>query len=293
YFTPNQIFFMLAAFRIEALKAQGLLSKYDWFVTRSVATTRSVAELAARAGLPSADVRVGFKYMGTFAEWAENRKDPAETFISPAGNSILLGANPRPLIMCEESGGAIFGGTKPLSSKAATRSMLALREKDGMQIAALALSLAAHLYNSGRPFADYYCDNIAQANIKHRYFNRRDLSLYDESLTGAERQSAREEGIARRDRVMKYFNDLARKFASGKPPGALQEDLNSKLPSNGASLPLPTRICDVGDGTLLEFEPYWCVIRASGTDAVLRYYIEGQNRQDVADALNSFTTLQI
>jgi phosphomannomutase len=292
YFTPNQIFFMLAAYRIEALKKAEPLREYNWFVTRSVATTRSVAELAAKAGLPSADVRVGFKYMGTFAEWAESRKDPAEPFISPTGERVVLGGNPRPLIMCEESGGAIFSGTDLLWNKSATRSMLALREKDAMQVGALALSLAAHLYNSNGSFASFYCDAIAENDIKDKYFDRRDVRLYDESLLGTERQTAKQAGVKKRDSVMAFFRNLAEKFASN-PIDDVQNELNSRLPSNDAVMPRPRKICDVGDGTLLEFETFWCVIRASGTDAVLRYYIEGATKEGVEVALKSLISMRV
>jgi phosphomannomutase len=293
YFTPNQIFFMLAAFRIMALRKTGQLRDYDWFVTRSVATTRSVAELAAKAGLPSADVRVGFKYMGTFAEWAESRKDPAEPFISPTGERVVLGANPRPLIMCEESGGGIFSGADLLWNRSTTRGMLALREKDAMQIGALALSLAAHLYNSGRSFADFYCDTIVASSIRYKYFDRRDVRLYDESLVGAERQIARREGIAKRDRVIEFFADLAREFASGSGIDGIYDKLCSRLSPNEERLPHPRRVCNVGDGTLLEFAAFWCVIRASGTDAVLRYYIEGETKQDVELSFRSLVSIQV
>jgi phosphomannomutase len=292
YFTPNQIFFMLAAYRIQALKRDGLLEKFDWFVTRSVATTRSVSELAASAGMPAAEVRVGFKYMGTFAEWAENRKTADEAFTTPSADRIVLGANPRPLIMCEESGGAIFGGTKLLKDRSGARAMLALREKDGMQIASLALSLAARLYNSGGSFAGFYCDTIVENNIRHRYFGRQDVRLYDESLLGAERQTAKQQGISKRDRVTEYFRTLAQSSAA-KSPDSIRDDLNSRLPQNETALPRPTRICFVGDGTLVEFDNFWCVIRASGTDAVLRYYIEGANKAETDSALKSLIALNI
>jgi len=36
-----------------------------------------------------------------------------------------------------------------------------------------------------------------------------------------------------------------------------------------------------GDGTLIEFDGLWWQLRASGTDAVLRYYAEGKLREEV------------
>jgi phosphomannomutase len=291
YFTPNQIFFMLTAYRIFALKKAGLLNEYDWFITRSVSTTHALDELAALENIPVADVRVGFKYMGTFAEWIENRADANESFVTPTGNEVRLDARPRPLIMCEESGGAIFGGTDFLWDKTHTRGLLTLREKDGMQFALFTLSLAAFLHNSGQSFADFYCEKMTNHDIKNKYFNRRDVLLYDESLVGAERQAAKKAGITRRDKVMAFFKDLAERFASSG--GDIDNAINSRRADGDKPLPLPKKICYVGDGTLIECETFWCVIRASGTDAVLRYYFEGINKQEIDAAQESLVRLRI
>lgn len=293
YFTPNQIFFMLTAYRIFALKKADLLNKYNWFITRSVSTTHALDELASLENIPVADVRVGFKYMGTFAEWVENRDNFNEPFVTPTGNSVTLGEKPRPLIMCEESGGAIFGGTDLLWNKSHSQSMLTMREKDGMQLALFALSLAAFLHNSGQSFADFYCERIERNGIKNKYFNRRDILLYDESLVGAERQAAKQAGINKRDHVMAYFQDLAERFAGGESLDKIGDEINSKLSEGNKPLPRPTKICFLGDGTLIECEPFWYVIRASGTDAVLRYYIEGSDREELDAAQESLINMRI
>jgi phosphomannomutase len=293
YFTPNQIFFMLTAYRVFTMKQDGILNDYDWFLTRSVSTTHAVDELAALENIPVAEVRVGFKYMGTFAEWVESRTDVNTPFVSPTGKRVVLGERPRPLIMCEESGGAIFGGTELLWNKSHARGLLTMREKDGMQIALFALSLAAFLHNSSQSFADFYCDRITKNNIKHRYFTRRDVRLYDESLTGAERQAAKQAGITKRDQVMDFFQSLAERFASGESIDKIGDEINSRVARGDKPLPRPAKLCYVGDGTLIEFDITWCVIRASGTDAVLRYYIEGSDKEEIEAIQKSLTNMQI
>lgn len=293
YFTPNQIFFMLTAYRVFALKESGLLSKYDWFITRSVSTTHGLDELAALEDIPVAAVRVGFKYMGTFAEWVESRVDVNDPFITPTGVQVRLGHKPRPLIMCEESGGAIFGGTDLLWNKHHTKGLLTMREKDGMQLALFTLSLAAHLHNSGSSFADFYCQRVSRNRIKNRYFNRRDVLLYDESLVGAERQAAKDAGMLKRDHVMIFFQGLAERFASGESLDKIGDEVNSRLAAGDKPLPHPKKICYLGDGTLIECEPFWYVIRASGTDAVLRYYIEGKDKQELDAAQKSLVNMRI
>jgi phosphomannomutase len=45
------------------------------------------------------------------------------------------------------------------------------------------------------------------------------------------------------------------------------------------------RVFWAGDGTYIDFGTMWFELRASGTDAVLRFYIEGKDREFL-DTLN-------
>ena len=293
YFTPNQIFFMLTAFRLAAMKASGLLSQHDWFVARSVSTTRAIRELAAAAGLTSIETRVGFKYMGTLAAWIEQRSDASEQFVTPSGNAVSVGPDARALMMCEESGGAICGGPALLMNKGGTRGILALREKDGMQLGLLTLGLAASLHNRRSSFAEYYEDLIREFNIYHKHFTRRDVTLYDESLTGAERQAAKDRGIQKRDRVMSFLFGLCQGEPSRCDAEQVKRELNARLAAGSQPFPAPSHVCAIGDGVLVEFSTFWFVVRASGTDAVLRYYIEGGVKAEVEGFLSSLVNLAV
>jgi phosphomannomutase/hydroxymethylpyrimidine pyrophosphatase-like HAD family hydrolase len=298
YFSPNQIFFMLTAYRISILKEAGLLNAYDWFITPSISTSRSLGELAAKENIPVAQVRVGFKYVGTFSEWLENRTGPNEPFINAIGDKIYIGKKPRALIMCEESGGAVFGGTEFLMNERGSSGMIALREKDGFQFGLMTLSLATHLYNSNRSFADYYCRLIEEHNIQNRFFNRKDVRLYDESLTGPEREKTKADGEEKRDRVMDFFRGLAKQASAGKSLDEIHDEISLKLADGDKSLPKPKRVCVVGEGkllegTLMEFDDFWFLIRASGTDALLRYYIEGKDKDEIKAYQRAFINLRI
>lgn len=293
YFTPNQLFFMLTAYRISVLKEAGLLDAYDWFVTPSISSSRSIGELAAQENIEVVYVRVGFKYMGNFSEWLETRSDSNEPFINALGEKVYFGKKPRALIMCEESGGAVFGGTETLMNKSGSKRLIALREKDGMQFGLMALSLATHLYNSKRSFADYYCGLIEEYNIQHRFFNRKDVRLYDESLTRTELQKAKSDGEKTRDITMDFFMKLA-----GKPLDEIRDEINSRLADAERAIPRPKRACIVGEGKLLEgmlmeFDDFWFLIRASGTDALLRYYIEGKNKGEIESYQELLINLRI
>ena len=45
--------------------------------------------------------------------------------------------------------------------------------------------------------------------------------------------------------------------------------------------------------TFVEFDSLWFELRASGTDAVLRYYMEGRDPELVAELNEAFTRLKI
>jgi phosphomannomutase len=83
-------------------------------------------------------------------------------------------------------------------------------------------------------------------------------------------------------------------FASleDRPPQEVAAELQRRLP-DGVALPPVTRCFHAGDGTLLELEDQWFELRASGTDAVLRYYMEGEDADRVAALNQAFTRLDI
>jgi phosphomannomutase len=195
--------------------------------------------------------------------------------------------------MCEESGGAVFGGIQPLRNRSGSRSILALREKDGMQIAVIALSLACHLFHRGKSFAEYYCDLVTENNIRNKYYRRRDVLLYNESLTGEERSIAMAEGLQKRDRIMVFFFNLINQAKSGAPLAAICQEINSRLPKDAYILDGLQKLCDVGDGVYMDFDEFWCLIRPSGTDAVVRYYIEGKDRDKIERVLDAFVKAHV
>jgi len=77
-----------------------------------------------------------------------------------------------------------------------------------------------------------------------------------------------------------FFAGLA-----GRPAAEVACELRGRLPA-GTDLPDVVRCFDAGDGTLIEFAGQWFELRASGTDAVLRYYMEGLDPAGVG-AINS------
>lgn len=299
YFKPNQLYFLLTALRLEAMHETGELARADWIVATTWPTSRSLGELAEAfnrrhgASLRTFRVPVGFKHFAALVGDLEAQlleADAGEAVTSAVdvtGRPTLFGPRPRLAIMAEESGGAAMGPRDWLESRHGGARSLAPKEKDGMQVGVLALALAARLHLAGESFAGWYLDRLDHYGIVHRFYERRDVVLADESLRGPEREAARAAGNARKTATVEFFRSLEE-----LAPAAAGAALAARLPA-GASLPAVERAFWAGDGTLVEFAGAWFQLRASGTDAVLRYYAEGSDRGRVAALLDALTGLRI
>jgi len=296
YFKPNQIYFLLTAAKIDALEAAGELSDFNWIVATTYPTSRSIGEVAqvvsARGGaqLGTFQVPVGFKYFAALVTSLEEQI-AAETAVCGAtdvtGIKTEFGAKPRLLIMAEESGGAAMGPAEPMKSKSGQRTSLAAKEKDAMQIGVMALCLAARLHRQERSWAAFYLDLLEQYDVTWRFYERRDITLFDEALKGTARDEAKEAGNRLKEATVATFAAL-----EDRDPADVTRELLDRLPA-GTELPAVQRCFHAGDGTFLELEGIWFELRASGTDAVLRYYMEGEDQAKVAGLNKSFTEMRI
>lgn len=290
YLTPNQLYLLLLDYRIGLLRKSGLLEKYSWFVGTTFPSAMAIEELAEKEGLPTIRVPVGFRNLGDLCRSVEEKMGQPQVFTTLTGQKITLGPAPRALILCEESGGAALGGPELMSSRSGRQNFLALREKDGMQLALLAWAMAAALRQAGNSMAARFCDLMEQRGIQYRHSARLDVSLYNEALTGDELKRAKSAGIETRDRVVAFFKEAAAAISqdSGK-----KEDVWKKVAGagglGGISLPTIQRAAWVGDGSLFEMEGARLVVRASGTDALIRYYVEATSPEKF-DLLRNFTS---
>ena len=232
---------------------------------------------------------VGFKYFGEVAEQIEGQIEEGKEDIivhTPTNETISVGKNPRILIMAEESGGAAMGGTRIAVSKNGMKKSIALKEKDGFQIGLATMALAARLFFEKRSFAQFYQESIEKNEIEYRFYERLDITLYDENLPSDELAAAKQEGISRRDNVVSFFKGLIK-----KPAEEVFTLLKNKMPDQ--ELPPVKDITWAGDGTLIDFEGMWWEIRASGTDAILRYYIEGRDLEKIKAVNRAFSEIDI
>ncbi len=296
FFKPNQIYFMLTALKIQSLEEAGELGNYNWIVASTFPTSMSIGEVAttfnkrAGAALATYRVPVGFKYFASLVGDLEKQLADGSSATSATdvtGVKTIFGPKPRLLMMAEESGGAAMGPAEPVSSRTGLRTSLAAKEKDAMQIGLMSLCLGARLHLQGGSFAAYYLQLLQEFETRYRFYERRDVTLFDESLKGTERDQAKEAGNARKEATVAFFGSL-----EGKDPAEVMRVLADLLPE-GTYLPEIKRVFHAGDGTFIEFEDQWFELRASGTDAVLRYYMEGRYQEKVADLNAAFEGMRV
>jgi len=288
YFKPNQIYFLNAALKLEMLARSGELFEYDYLIGTTYPTSRSISELAevfnrryaeefARRGtrVRVYQTPVGFKYFGNMVgEIEEQLRKAGEVVLKDAtGQEVHLGKNPRVLIMAEESGGAAMGSSGWVLSKGGRRQSLAMKEKDGMQLALMNLGVMARLYLEKKSFAELYVEKIEEYDIRFRYYDRIDKKLFDESLRGEARDKAQAIGNKAKEYMVETFKSLV-----GKEPLSSVREKLQELVGKAVTIPEVGRVFWAGDGTYIDFGSFWFELRASGTDAVLRFYIEGKDK---------------
>lgn len=295
YLTPNQMYLVIVAFRIQALKESGDLDRYDWLVAKTFPTTKALEEIATSEGLKTVQVPVGFKYLGALSRALEEQLGSGSaSFRMATGEIVQLGKNPRIIILCEESGGSALGGKALLTDRDGGQGMLSLREKDGMQIILFAIALGARLHRQGKSLLEYFCEVVDQYGIRHLHYKRFDVKLYDEGLSGEALRAAKDEGIRRRDAIVGFFSSLVRKVEKNQASLAdLHAEFCARATDKSYAFPALTRAASTGDGTLFEFDGARFLLRSSGTEALVRYYVEGADMDTVETLGRSLIDLRI
>ncbi len=298
YFKPNQIYFMMAAWLLESLRSRGQLERFDWLIMETFPTSRSIAELGKKFEVKVFFTPVGFKHFGNTVtgiekELAGDRGKDEVCIEDVLGQEHDLGMNPRILMMMEESGGAALGGTEFLRSKNGNKQSMAMKEKDGMQIGTIALAIAAELFNKKSCFASFYMDAIEKHKIKNRFYHREDAVLYDESLTDRkEREKAKAEGLRKRDSILSFFKELADKVQnSDLDTKEVVKILNKK--QSFIEFDLLLNVFWAVDSAYFEFPDFWFGVRASGTDALMRYYMEGSDKYVINKVNRALMSIEI
>jgi phosphomannomutase len=148
------------------------------------------------------------------------------------------------------------------------------------------LSIMAGLYLDKSSFAELYMDKIREYDIQFRYYDRIDKKLFEESLRGEERERAQTIGNQAKEYIVETFKSFV-----GKPSTEEVRKELQKLVGGAVTVPEIKRVFWAGDGTYIDFGSFWFELRASGTDAVLRFYIEGKDKAYLSKVNMAFVSI--
>lgn len=297
-FTPNQIFTLIAYSRL--LGAAGLtpaelktaVEKGEFDGTRyhlltTIASSVLAEQLARTYGLAFHLTAVGFKNLGKLA-WQIDRMQKGDVTIA----------------LMEESGGAQIGPFRPWNEAGDTIH----RDKDTCALALALFNLAAKMRLQGKSVLDFYLE-MAEQFGSLAYFERLDaylpskemaekpehaeaanqvkaemldrlvalndaenhatlLSLIGEDPATAEREPVQElqaiSLLVKLDGVWQTIHPQANRYRLAEG-GTLEFFRAGPYPHDGMAI----RVYDAAGAV-----KHWCLVRASGTEAVLRAYME-------------------
>lgn len=295
-FTPNQIFTLIAFDRLltatgcgpaEVREKLGDEGGSRYHLLTSIASSVLTEQLARTYGLQFHLTAVGFKNLGKLA-WQIDRTGKGDVTLA----------------LMEESGGAQIGPFRPWNDQGDTIH----RDKDTCALALALFNLAARMREQGRSVLDFYLE-MAEQFGSLAYFERLDAYLPDRAT--AEDPQRGDEANAVKAAVLERLIALSEPANSGQllellgyhpsvaqsePAVELEEiSLLVKLEGEWKTIhPLAQRF-RIPNGELVEFYRagpfphdgmritvydaagavrHWCLIRASGTEAILRVYME-------------------
>jgi phosphomannomutase/ActR/RegA family two-component response regulator len=297
-FTPNQIFTLIAYDRLlsatgcspdelrEAVRSGRVLgSRYHLLTT--IASSVLAEQLAKAYGLSFHLTAVGFKNLGKLA-WQIDRRGQGDVILA----------------LMEESGGAQIGPFRPWNEAGDTIH----RDKDTCALALALFKLAARLKLEGRTVLDFYLQMADQFGSL-AYFERLDAYLPNREVAedperADEANRVKEEILKRLVALSKPENGMKllellgykRKKAQAEPPVEVEEiSLLVKEGGEWKTIHPEASRYRIANGEQVEFYRagpaphdgmrinvydregqmrHWCLCRASGTEAVLRVYME-------------------
>ncbi len=296
-FTPNQVFTLIAYDRLvtltgksgSALRAERALSQEgpSCHLITTIASSVLAEQLARTFRLQFHQTAVGFKNLGKLAYEIDQRR---------TGDVVLA--------LREESGGAQIGPFEPWSERGDTIH----RDKDTCALALALFNLAARLKADGRSVLEFYLE-MAEQFGSLAYFERLDAYLPDKP-TAEDPKRADQAGAVKAevlDRLISLADPSNARTLLGllgfDPATAVEEAPHelteiSLLVKDGGVWktvhPLARRFRVPGGGRLEYYRAgpmphdglrltvyhpdgeisHWCLVRASGTEAMLRVYME-------------------
>jgi len=288
---PTYFFLPLMDFHKKRLENAGLWKKYNWFLLTTTPSSKAWEEWASANNIPVVLTPVGFKEIALVIRKINKqiKENPGENvFVEDIyGKKINLGVNPRLLWTGEESGGMITGPCELIKSKKG-RITISMFEKSAGEASIISAALIADLYLKNKSFLTYLEEVVKNNNIIYKYFFAEDLIYYNESEPNPEiLKQSKLRGEVLRDRTDQYYLGLALGMREKKIDiDDAKKILSEAFPSlNFEKL---ENVFFVGDGTYLKFHNMFLEMRRSGTDAKLKGYCGGEDKNKCQQYLDKF-----
>ena len=180
----------------------------------------------------------------------------------------------------EESGGMITGLEDFVQSKSGRKAM-AMREKSAGESSVIATTLAAFLFKNKKLISEYLEEIFKENNIKSIYFIRDDIIYYNESNPDPLKlKQEKEAGEAKRDELDTFYLAITLALKDKKINIDQAREILKEVIIDLDFF----RLIDIkftGDAAFFQFDNRLFVqIRRSGTDAKMRGYSGGPNKED-------------
>ena len=288
---PTYFFLPLMDFHKKQLKKAGLWEKYNWFLLTTTPSSKAWEEWARTNNIPVVLTPVGFKEIALIIRKINKQikgRLGKDVFVEDIyGKRINLGKKPRLFWTGEESGGMITGPYKLIRSKK-NRITISMFEKSAGEASIISAALIADLYLKNKSFLSYLEEIVEKNKIIYKYFFDEDLIYYNESEPNPEKlKQSKLRGEVLRDKADQYYLGLAL--------GIKKKQININDARKILSEAFPSlnfeqleNIFFVGDGTYLKFHNMFLEIRRSGTDAKLRGYCCGEDKDKCRQYLDKF-----
>jgi phosphomannomutase len=288
---PTYFFLPLMDFHKKQLEKSGLWKKYNWFLLTTTPSSKAWEEWAKTNNIPIVLTPVGFKEIALVVRKINKQikeRPDKDVFVEDIyGKRINLKKKPRLFWTGEESGGMITGSSKIIESKK-KRITISMMEKSAGEASIIGAALIASLYLGNKSFLSYLEEVFSKNKIIYKYYFSEDLIYYNESEPNPEKlKESKLKGEILRDKIDKYYLGLAL--------GLREKKINLEKAKNILLEVFPSldfeqleNIFFVGDGTYFKFRNMFLEIRRSGTDAKLKGYCGGDDKEKCRLYLNRF-----
>ncbi len=290
-YNPTYSFFLIMDYYVKQLQQEGILQNHPRFIVVTTPSSRCWDEWAEHHSIKVVTVPVGMKEIATVIKKVEKQilENPGQDVVieNIYGEKINLGIDPRMVFGGEESGGMITGLEDFIESKTKKRKAFAMREKSAGEASVIATALAAYLFENKKLISEYLEEMFGETGIKSTQYVRDDIIYYNESEPDPIKLlQEKEAGEVVRDKADTFYLAMTlalrdKKITMAQVRGVLTEALP------GVDFSRLQDLKFTGDATYFQFDGNLFVqVRRSGTDAKMRGYASGPNKQDCVFYLN-------